>query len=198
MLQFEAWKKTLVILVAALGIIYAAPNLLPVEREGGGILPGQKINLGLDLQGGSHLLLRVDMDAVVEERLESVAETIRQEFRGRKIRFSGLDVRNAQVRVRLRDTGDKAEARTVFRSSAALSISSTRAANTVSNIASPVLWRCRHRQSSSRWKSSAAGSIRTAPRSRLSSVREATGFWSSFPVSMIPRRSNGFLAARPS
>ena len=35
MLQFEAWKKTLVILVAALGIIYAAPNLLPVEREGG-------------------------------------------------------------------------------------------------------------------------------------------------------------------
>ena len=58
MLQFEAWKKTLVILVAALGIIYAAPNLLPVEREGGGILPGQKINLGLDLQGGSHLLLR--------------------------------------------------------------------------------------------------------------------------------------------
>ncbi|MGB0804868.1 MAG: protein translocase subunit SecD, partial [Candidatus Puniceispirillaceae bacterium] len=114
MLQFEAWKKTLVILVAALGIIYAAPNLLPVERDGGGILPGQKINLGLDLQGGSHLLLRVDMDAVVEERLESVAETIRQEFRGRKIRFSGLDVRNAQVRVRLRDTGDKAEARTVF------------------------------------------------------------------------------------
>ena len=114
MLQFEAWKKTLVILVAALGIIYAAPNLLPVEREGGGILPGQKINLGLDLQGGSHLLLRVDMDAVVEERLESVAETIRQEFRGRKIRFSGLDVRNAQVRVRLRDTGDKSDARTVF------------------------------------------------------------------------------------
>ena len=35
MLQFEAWKKTLVILVTALGIIYAAPNLLPVEREGG-------------------------------------------------------------------------------------------------------------------------------------------------------------------
>ena len=108
MLQFEAWKKTLVVLVAALGIIYAAPNLLPGDREGGGILPGQKINLGLDLQGGSHLLLRVDMDAVVEERLESVAETIRQEFRGRKIRFSGLDVRNAQVRVKLRDTGDTA------------------------------------------------------------------------------------------
>ena len=114
MLQFEAWKKTLVILVAALGIIYAAPNLIPGERDGGGILPGQKINLGLDLQGGSHLLLRVDMDVVVEERLEGIAETVRQEFRTRKIRFSGLDVRNAQVRVNLRNLEDGAGAKEVF------------------------------------------------------------------------------------
>ena len=114
MLQFEAWKKTLVILVAALGFIYAAPNLIPGERDGGGILPGQKINLGLDLQGGSHLLLRVDMDVVVEERLEAIAETIRQEFRARKIRFSGLDVRNAQVRVTLRNPEDGTAATEVF------------------------------------------------------------------------------------
>ena len=115
MLQFEAWKKTLVIIVAALGMIYAAPNLLPGDREGGGILPGQKINLGLDLQGGSHLLLRVDMDVVVIERLESIAETIRQEFRSNKIRFSGLDVRNNEVRVRLRNADDAAAAQNVFR-----------------------------------------------------------------------------------
>lgn len=115
MLQFEAWKKTLVILAAALGIIYAAPNLIPGDREGGGILPGQKINLGLDLQGGSHLLLRVDMDEVIEERLESIAESVRQEFRGQKIRFSGLDVRNSQVRVKLRNQDDAGQARDVFR-----------------------------------------------------------------------------------
>ena len=115
MLQFEAWKKTLVIIVAALGMIYAAPNLLPGDREGGGILPGQKINLGLDLQGGSHLLLRVDMAVVIEERLEGIAETIRQEFRTNKIRFSGLDVRNSEVRVRLRNADDAAAAQNVFR-----------------------------------------------------------------------------------
>ena len=114
MLQFEAWKKTLVILVAALGIIYAAPNLLPGERGSGGILPGQKINLGLDLQGGSHLLLRVDMEEVVDERLEGMAETIRQEFRAQKIRFSGLDVRNAEVRVKLRNADDAGKAGEVF------------------------------------------------------------------------------------
>ena len=115
MLQFEAWKKTLVIIVAARGMIYAAPNLLPGDREGGGILPGQKINLGLDLQGGSHLLLRVDMAVVIEERLEGIAETIRQEFRTNKIRFSGLDVRNSEVRVRLRNADDDAAAQNVFR-----------------------------------------------------------------------------------
>ena len=61
------------------------------------ILPGEKINLGLDLRGGSHLLLRVDIDAVQQERLDIIAETIRQEFRGAKIRFSGLDVRDNSV-----------------------------------------------------------------------------------------------------
>ena len=54
------------------------------------ILPGKKINLGLDLSGGSHLLLRVDIDAVRQERLDTIAETIRQEFRGAKSALAGL------------------------------------------------------------------------------------------------------------
>ena len=114
MLKFESWKKLLVLLVTALGIAYAAPNLLPGEGGSGGILPGQKINLGLDLQGGSHLLLRVDMNAVASERLESVAETIRQEFRASKIRFSGLDVEDGRVNVTLRDAADAATAKEIF------------------------------------------------------------------------------------
>ena len=114
MLKFESWKKLLVLLVTALGIAYAAPNLLPGEGGSGGVLPGQKINLGLDLQGGSHLLLRVDMDAVASERLESVAETVRQEFRASKIRFSGLDVEDGRVNVTLRDAADAATAREIW------------------------------------------------------------------------------------
>ena len=114
MLKFESWKKLLVLLVAALGIAYAAPNLLPGEGGSGGFLPGQKINLGLDLQGGSHLLLRVDMDVVAKERLESVAEAVRQEFRASKIRFSGLDVEDGRVNVTLRDVADAATAKQIF------------------------------------------------------------------------------------
>ena len=116
MLQFEAWKKLLVIMITVLGIVYAAPNLLSGDDDsGGGFLPGQKINLGLDLQGGSHLLLRVDMDVVAQERLEGIAEAIRQEFRVKKIRFSGLDVNDDTVSVRLRKTDDSAAAMEIFR-----------------------------------------------------------------------------------
>ena len=98
MLQFESWKKILVLLVTVLGIAYAAPNAIPGHgAEGGGFLPGQKINLGLDLQGGSHLLLRVDMDVIVNERLEGMAETVRLEFRQNNLRFSGLAVRDLSL-----------------------------------------------------------------------------------------------------
>ena len=75
MLQFQLWKKLVVALVLLSGIIYALPNLVSSQMTS--ILPGKKINLGLDLSGGSHLLLRVDVDAVRQERLDTIAETIR-------------------------------------------------------------------------------------------------------------------------
>ena len=115
MLQFESWKKILVLLVTVLGIAYAAPNAMPGDgAEEGGFLPGQKINLGLDLQGGSHLLLRVDMDVVVNERLEGMAETVRLEFRQNNLRFSGLAVRDDAVNISIRKPEDDTAARAVF------------------------------------------------------------------------------------
>jgi preprotein translocase subunit SecD len=95
MLQFQLWKKLLVVMVAVLGIIFALPNLIGGDDGAGAdFLPGKQINLGLDLQGGSHLLLRVDVDAVKQERLENIGETLRRDFRAEKIRFSGLAVAN--------------------------------------------------------------------------------------------------------
>ena len=115
MLQFESWKKLLVLFVVALGIIYALPNLLPSgEESDSGLLPGQKINLGLDLQGGSHLLMLVDMEVVETERLNSLGETIRQEFRTEKIRFSDLKVENRSVSVSVRKADDVGAAEQIF------------------------------------------------------------------------------------
>ena len=75
MLQFETWKKAIVLLLVAAGMLYAAPNLFSRgdNRGGTAFMPGQAINLGLDLQGGSHLLLQADLSAVVAERMVSVS-----------------------------------------------------------------------------------------------------------------------------
>ena len=54
MLQFQLWKKLLVALVMLGGVVYALPNL--VNGNAASLLPGEKINLGLDLRGGSCLL----------------------------------------------------------------------------------------------------------------------------------------------
>ena len=102
MLQFEGWKKAIVAIVCLVGFIYAAPNVIG-GREGGGFLPGQSINLGLDLQGGSHLLLQVDSEAVQIERLESIGESLRLEFRDARVRFKKLAVTGTQLSFSLRD-----------------------------------------------------------------------------------------------
>ena len=113
MLQFQLWKKLLVLMIGVMGLIYALPNLISSDNFTE-FLPGKKINLGLDLQGGSHLLLRVDIEAVRKERLENLAETVRRDFRVKKIRFSDLDVRDDSVSLQIRDDGDAKEAQQIF------------------------------------------------------------------------------------
>lgn len=88
MLYFTKWKAALVLLVCALGVIYAAPNFLPSGTlpSDSGYLPGKQINLGLDLRGGSHMLLEVDTDSVLRERYDALADSIRTELRQEQIR----------------------------------------------------------------------------------------------------------------
>ena len=115
MLQFQLWKKLLIVLVAVLGIILALPNLIGGDDgTGSNFLPGKQINLGLDLQGGSHLLLRVDVGAVKQERLENLGEKLRRDFRSEKIRFSGLAVANETVSLQIRNPDDVAKTQQIF------------------------------------------------------------------------------------
>ena len=109
MLQFEGWKKAIVAIICLLGIAYAAPNLLG-ERQFARFLPGQSVNLGLDLQGGSHLLLQVDSEAVQTERLESIGESLRLDFRDKRVRFKSLKVEDLTLSFSLRN-GDQAAQR---------------------------------------------------------------------------------------
>ncbi len=104
MLQFQLWKKLLVVAVTCLAVVYALPNFL--KGPSADFLPGKSINLGLDLQGGSHLLLRVNTYAVKAERLNDLTEMIRRDFRSARIRFSGLQATSDRVIVQIRESGD--------------------------------------------------------------------------------------------
>jgi preprotein translocase subunit SecD len=73
-------------------------------------LPREQINLGLDLQGGSHLLLEVDLSAVIEERLEALVDDVRSTLRAERIGYRGLGVRGDVVTFTLTDPASAARA----------------------------------------------------------------------------------------
>ena len=59
--------------------------------------------LGLDLQGGSHILLEVDTNAVRKEKLEAVRDDVRRVLRDARVGYTGLVVRGNSVEVRIRE-----------------------------------------------------------------------------------------------
>ena len=83
MLDFPRWKIWLVCLTIAAGILFALPSLIGPKLNA--YLPARlaqtKINLGLDLAGGSHLLLEADTKDVAKQRLERMDEAVRTEMR---------------------------------------------------------------------------------------------------------------------
>lgn len=105
MLVFERWKIILVLVISLLGIVYAVPNFLSRSAAGSlpTWLPHQQINLGLDLQGGSHLLLEVDFATVLTEQLEMLVDEARVLLRGAGIGYTGLGRTGEEVALTLRD-----------------------------------------------------------------------------------------------
>jgi preprotein translocase subunit SecD len=119
MVHFSRWQIVLIIVVCVLGLGFATPNVFSDKQVESfpTFVPHKKINLGLDLQGGSHLLLKVDVNTVFREHVASVADSVRRELRSARIRFAGLRVEGKGVRFRLRNLGDLDKAREALRNS---------------------------------------------------------------------------------
>jgi len=83
MIQLSRWKVILVVLSLVFGLLLAFPNLIsPAQRASlPGWLPKNALNLGLDLQGGSYLLLEVDVAAMREKRVDNLVEDVRVSLR---------------------------------------------------------------------------------------------------------------------
>jgi preprotein translocase subunit SecD len=84
MLEFPKWKVWLVSLVVALGVLLSIPSLLagtPYASAWPKWLPQYKISLGLDLAGGSHLLLEADAQDAQKQRLQAMEDSVSTELR---------------------------------------------------------------------------------------------------------------------
>ncbi len=112
MLRFPTWKVYVVLAICLAGLAFSLPNLFPraeMERMPDW-LPHEQINLGLDLQGGSHLLLEVDLSSVIKERLESLLDDVRGSLRPERIGYRGLSVHGDAVVFTLTDSAMAARA----------------------------------------------------------------------------------------
>src|SRR5947208_16708845 len=105
MLYFTRWKALAIILTALVVCLCAVPNFFPQERVKTWPLWAQRhIVLGLDLQGGSYLLLEVDSNYVKKEKLDQVRDEVRRVLREAKIGYTGLSARADAVEVRVKES----------------------------------------------------------------------------------------------
>ena len=108
MLDFPAWKIALVVAVCALGVLFALPNLASRSTldQLPDWLPHKQISLGLDLQGGSHLLLEVDTETISAEWLETLQDEIRDVLRQERIGVRVQGTSGGQLVMMLTDVAD--------------------------------------------------------------------------------------------
>lgn len=120
MLYYPRWKIILIAAVAAFGILYTLPNLIGKDGRAwlAGTLPfmpNQSINLGLDLQGGAHILLDVGLETVFADHMDGLAESLRRDLRSEGIAAASITSSLENVTVRLNNEEDGAAVRSQIR-----------------------------------------------------------------------------------
>src|SRR5690349_21584587 len=105
MLYFSRWKALSILLTAMVVCSFAVPNFVSAERVKTWPQWAQRnVVLGLDLQGGSHILLQVDRNDVIKQRLDTLrAEAIKVLGDAKILRANAPTVRGNSVEVRLRE-----------------------------------------------------------------------------------------------
>ncbi len=118
MLDFPRWKVISISLLLAFGVMMSLPSLIGEsgQKYWPSFLPNETINLGLDLQGGSHILLEADPADVANMRLETMEESVRAEMRRATPRIGIGDIsrRDGKLSFMVRDSTQVDAAREVI------------------------------------------------------------------------------------
>ncbi|MDO9415358.1 protein translocase subunit SecDF [Pararhizobium sp.] len=106
MLHFARWKTALIWLTVLASLVIALPNVFSDKQLEAlpGWFPAKKMTLGLDLQGGSHVMLKIERGDVIKERLQATIDTIRAALQEAKIGYTGLSGSGQNIQVTISDT----------------------------------------------------------------------------------------------
>ena len=93
MLYFSKLRILFIFLFSLLFVLIASSNLFKFDDS----FFSKKINLGLDLQGGSYLLLEIDNEPVIEQKLQNLTTVIRNYFKDKDIKINNIKIENKNI-----------------------------------------------------------------------------------------------------
>ena len=109
MVQFKKWQTFIVILFGILGFIFSIPNFFKSETLNNfpNFFPKKQIVLGLDLQGGSYLLLEVDTNSVINDNLNNFMDEVRLMLRKNKISYYRFNLEEKIITLQIKNQNKK-------------------------------------------------------------------------------------------
>ncbi len=108
-MHYTRWQIAMILSICALGVLMMLPNAFSPAQTASWPLLQRQIHLGLDLKGGTYLLMEVDLKTVERERLESSLDAVRNKLRSTNVGYTNLEVRDDAIRLQLRDPAQTAE-----------------------------------------------------------------------------------------
>ncbi|MFY8196823.1 MAG: hypothetical protein ACOVKV_17270, partial [Novosphingobium sp.] len=111
-MQFTPVRTAIILFVALFGILFAVPNFLSKDQLAGwpDFLPKQPMVLGLDLQGGSHIMLEIDQPDLVRSMVTGLRDDVRRILREASVSpEGGIRVINRGVELRIPDAAARAK-----------------------------------------------------------------------------------------
>lgn len=114
MIRYAPWKVASIILGTLVALMLVIPSLLPLETRQAMSralpwLPARTVVLGLDLQGGAHVLLEVDTPSVIRTKVEALRDDVRRTLREENVRLTGgIGLQQKGIQLRVPDAGDRA------------------------------------------------------------------------------------------
>jgi SecD/SecF fusion protein len=122
MLRFAPWRVASIVALVVAAIWLVVPNFLSAEQAASlqkalpSFLPARQIVLGLDLQGGAHVLMEVDSPSLIKSQVEQLRDDVRGKLREGRISIAGgIAIQPRGVQVRIADAAEREKALPLLR-----------------------------------------------------------------------------------